>query len=66
MTEPNGKDTAKEDELLNDLEIAVKKIVKGGKTSMENKLAAINAGVRLLAIRHKINGGPQDEGFFGK
>lgn len=66
MTEPNGKDAAKEDALLTDLEDVVKKIITGKKVSMENKLAAINAGVRLLAIRHKINGGPQDEGFFGK
>jgi len=62
MTEPNGKD-----ELLDDLEKAVREIVKRKKSTTADKLSAINAGTRLLAIRHKITGGEDsDKGFFSK
>ena len=44
--------------------MAVRKIVKSNKTSKADKLSAINAGTKLLAIRHKITGGDQDKGFF--
>jgi spore germination protein GerM len=60
--EPNGKI---EDEFLNDLESAVRKILKSPKRKSEH-LSAINAGVKLAAIRHKISGGEDDKGFFSK
>jgi len=44
----------------------VKKIVKNPKSTKADKLAAINAGTRLLAIRHRIMGASSEEGFFGK
>ena len=67
MTELNGNGNGKEekdDEFLKELEMAVRKIVKSNKTSKADKLSAINAGTKLLAIRHKITGGDQDKGFF--
>ena len=58
---------AKEDELLKELEAAVRRIVKSNKSSRADKLSAINAGTRLLTIKHKIeNGGDTKEGFFDR
>lgn len=54
-----------DDEFLKVLEVAVRAIIKGKKSKPEHKLAAIREGVKLEAIRHRINqGGDQDEGFF--
>lgn len=54
-----------EDDLLKDLEAGVRGILKNRKASKADKLAAINAGVKLAAIKHRINGGnTEDEGFF--
>lgn len=59
----NGQD----DSFLTELETAIRGIIKNRKTSKADKLAAVNAGVKLAAIRHKITGGgAEDEGFFGK
>lgn len=56
-----------EDDLLKDLEAGVRGILKNRKASKADKLAAINAGVKLAAIKHKITGGGDDEqGFFDK
>ena len=66
MSEVNGI-AAKEDELLKELEAAVRRIVKSNKSSRADKLSAINAGTRLLTIKHKIeNGGDTKEGFFDR
>lgn len=52
-------------DFLTELENGVLDILgKKSKSTKNEKLAAINAGVKLLAIRHKIKGG-DDEGFFG-
>jgi hypothetical protein len=54
-------------EFLNDLEKAIRKILKAQKSSPTEKLAAINAGVRLSAIRHRIGSADEGEkGFFEK
>lgn len=60
---PNGK---KDDDFLNVLETAVRNIVKNKKASKADKLSAINAGTKLLAIRHKISSSDSEEGFFSK
>jgi hypothetical protein len=66
MSELKPKES-KDEEFLNDLEKAIRKILKGTKSSPVEKLAAINAGVRLSAIRHRIGGGEdQEKGFFEK
>jgi len=59
---PNGKS----EEFLDELEKGITKIIKGPKNSKADKIAAINAGIRLAAIRHKVTVGEPDEGFFGK
>jgi hypothetical protein len=64
MTEVNG--TKPDSDFLDELEAAVRKIVRSSKASKADKLSAINAGTKLLAIRHKINGGDDDKGFFGR
>jgi hypothetical protein len=67
MSDINGKDASADDELLKELETSVRKILKSTKTSKADKLAAINAGTRLLTIKHRIaNGDGDDKGFFGK
>jgi hypothetical protein len=62
MSDINGK----ADEFLAALEKGVLDIIKNKKSTKADKLSAINAGVRLAGIKHKIAGGDQDEGFFGK
>ena len=62
MSDINGKT----DEFLAALEKGVLDIIKNKKSTKADKLSAINAGVRLAAIKHKVQGGDQDEGFFGK
>ena len=64
MTELKPKEN-KDEEFLNDLEASIRVILKGRKTTPTEKLAAINAGVRLSAIRHRIGGTDDGEkGFF--
>lgn len=61
----DAPETAKNDELLEVLEQEVKEILNSRKATKADKLSAINAGVRLAAIKHKIAGaGDNDESFF--
>jgi hypothetical protein len=46
------------------LERNVKSVLLDDDATTENRLAAINAGAKLLAIRHKIEAG-DSSGFFG-
>ena len=64
MTEVNG--TKPDSDFLDELEAAVRKIVRSSKASKADKLSAITAGTKLLAIRYKINGNDDDKGFFGR
>jgi hypothetical protein len=64
MSELNGN--GKGDDFLNDLESAIRKIITNKKASKADKLSAINAGVRLAQVRHKVSGGDSEEGFFNK
>lgn len=64
MTETTVITEAAKDAFLAELEEGVRKIIKSNKSSKAEKLAAINAGVKIAAIRHKINGGDDDQGFF--
>lgn len=65
MTDINGNGTTEVgDDFLKEMELAVRKIIKSNKTSRADRLSAIGQGVKLLAIKHKINGGDQDKGFF--
>jgi len=61
----NGHSLNGSEEFLALLERGVREIVKNRKSSKGDKLKAIDAGTKLLAIRHKINGGDDSKGFFG-
>jgi hypothetical protein len=53
------------DEFLTQLEAGVLKILKGGKgIKAADKMSAINAGVKIAAIKYKITGGDGAKGFF--
>ena len=54
------------DQFIHELETAVRHIIKNRKTKPADRLSAVNAGVRLAAIKHKISNGEPEEGFFGK
>ncbi len=58
----NGSD----DQFLKELESGIRKILRNKDATKADKLGAINAGVRLAAIKHRINGasGDESEGFF--
>ena len=58
MTEPKTND-----KFLDDLEEAVRTIIKNKKASKADQLSAIAAGVKIAAIRHRISGG-EEKGFF--
>lgn len=58
------KKGAHDADLMKVLEDGVRKILKDRESSNSDRLSAINAGTRLLAIRHKIVGGGDEEGFF--
>ncbi len=45
------------------LEKGVRGVLKSKKATASERLQAVAAGVKLLAIRHKISGG-DEEGFF--
>lgn len=62
MSEANGKDDA----FLTELEDSVRAILKNRKASRSEKLSAIGMGVKVAQIRHKVNGGDDDKGFFSK
>jgi len=66
MIDSTSESNGAEDTFLKDLEDAVRAILKGKKISRADKLSAIGHGTKLLAIRHKINGGDDDKGFFSK
>jgi hypothetical protein len=64
MTRQNAKDNS----FLNGLEKAVTDILGNEKTKTADRLKAIEAGAKLLTIRHRIEGmGTGDDGtnFFG-
>lgn len=61
LTLPPSNEPA--DDLIEVVEASVRKILKNRKASEAGKVAAINAGIRLIAIRHKIM--EPDRGFFG-
>jgi hypothetical protein len=54
-----------DDDMLVELEKAVRAILRNRKTKAADRLSAINAGTKLLAIKHKIEGGDDKTGFFG-
>ena len=58
------KNGSGDDVFLTELENAVRLVLKNRKSKPTDKLAAINAGVRLAHIKHKISNGEPDEGFF--
>lgn len=61
MTELNGKPV--DDDFLKEMETAVRKLLRS--KNKAERLSAIGHGVKLLAIKHKINGGDDsDKGFF--
>lgn len=51
--------------LVSELESAIRTVIKSRKASPSERVAAIGMGVKLLAVKHKINGG-DDTGFFDK
>jgi hypothetical protein len=59
----NGK---VEDQFLTELEKSITAIIKTKKISKGDKIAAINAGIRLAAIKHKVFGSDPEENFFSK
>jgi hypothetical protein len=56
----------KDDQFLDFLEEGIKKIVLSRKSSTAEKIAAINAGHRVAAMRYKVAGGDPETGFFDK
>jgi ribosomal protein S6E (S10) len=62
----SDKNSAENDKFLDDLETAVRRIITNKKASKADQLSAINAGVKIAAIKHKIRGGDDDKGFFGQ
>jgi hypothetical protein len=59
-------DTDKDEQFLDDLEEGIKKVMRAKKSSNAEKVSAINAGIRLAAIRYKVAGGDPETGFFDK
>jgi hypothetical protein len=59
-------DTDKDELFLDDLEDGIKKVMRSKKSSNAEKVSAINAGIRLAAIRYKVAGGDPEVGFFDK
>lgn len=51
------------DEFLKALMEGVRKVLDNRKAAPSERMAAVNAGVKLLAIKHKING-DGETGFF--
>ena len=52
-------------DFLTVLEQGVRDVLKNRKATAADKLGAINAGAKLIAIEHKITGG-DESGFFDK
>ena len=59
----NGKG---DDPFLTELERSITTMIKLKKISKAEKIAAINAGIRLAAIKHKVFGSDPEENFFSK
>jgi len=51
------------EKFLRQLEEGVKDVLAAGDATKAERLQAINAGAKLIAIRHRIEGG-DDAGFF--
>ena len=62
--EPPAPDSAASEDFLTTLEAGVKAVLADKKAKASERVAAITAGVKVMAIRHKIAGG-DDGGFFG-
>ena len=56
--------TRKDEAFLDALEDGILKVMKAKKATVAEKIAAINAGTRVAAIRHRVNGSEPDTGFF--
>ena len=59
------EDAVPDGDFLSILEQGVRDVLKNRKTNAGEKLQAVNAGAKLLAIKHKITGG-DEQGFFDK
>lgn len=55
-----------EDPLVKKLEAAVTDVLNDKKASVADKLRAIDAGAKVLQIKHKISGGGEDGGNYFK
>jgi hypothetical protein len=55
--------TEQTDEFLAVLEESVKKVLANRKATSSERMAAVNAGLKLIAIKYKIEGN-EDKGFF--
>jgi hypothetical protein len=60
MTKP------KESTFLDTLEREIRKVLKDPDISPSDRLKAIEAGAKLLAVRHKVTGESGDGSFFRK
>jgi hypothetical protein len=59
--------TGKSDDLLNEMETGLLKMLKTTRLTNTERLKAIEAGAKVLMIRHKINeGGAADGAFFAR
>jgi hypothetical protein len=56
--------TVDSQELLKLLEDGIRKILKDPNAKLADRLKAIETGAKLLAIRHKVEGGGTDGSFF--
>lgn len=66
MSDVKLNGVGQEDQFLAELEAGVRGILKNRKATKAEKLSAITAGVKVAQIKHRINGGDDDKGFFGK
>jgi hypothetical protein len=62
VNKPDEANGASED-FMTTLEDGVKQVLKNRKATASERMAAVQAGVKLLAIRHKISG-DGEKGFF--
>lgn len=58
-----GEVTEKTDDFQAVLEQGVRRVLENRKATASERLQAVAAGVKLLAIKHKINGGDEDSFF---
>lgn len=62
MSNIDGKDNV----FLAALEKGVLDILRNKKSTKADKLSAIDKGVKLAAIKHKVNDDGEEKGFFNK